>query len=279
MLKLLDELRKWAEEIEPVHPSGRFGNKAFRTWHERLVAQASTLLQSVVSTRGECTSAPGWDTSEKDVCEEVGAYLCGSFGDATRIDYGSGHEAMFVVVLFCLRCCGVFSSTDDAELVLLVFQKYLSVARVLQIKYMLEPAGSHGVWGLDDYSFLPFLWGSSQLLTSQRISPMIVDDDAALQEQRAEYIYVDAIAFIKEMKKGSFFEHSPMLYDISRVHGGWAKINQGMILMYRGEVWEKRVVVQHLLFGNIFRFDASAAVNATTTGTSMSSVSKHAMSS
>ncbi len=44
--------------------------------------------------------------------------------------------------------------------------RYLVLVQKLQLTYRMEPAGSQGVWNLDDYQFIPFIWGSSQLLGS-----------------------------------------------------------------------------------------------------------------
>lgn len=42
--------------------------------------------------------------------------------------------------------------------------RYLEIVRRCQLRYQMEPAGSHGAWSLDDYQFVPFIWGSAQLI-------------------------------------------------------------------------------------------------------------------
>jgi serine/threonine-protein phosphatase 2A activator len=66
--------------------------------------------------------------------------------------------------------------------------------------YTLEPAGSHGVWGLDDTSFLPFLLGSGQL-RDQRSAPgpgTIMSPEIVLV-QKEKNLYFAAIAWINKV--------------------------------------------------------------------------------
>jgi len=134
------------------------------------------------------------------------------------------------------------------------------------------------VWGLDDFAFLPFVWGSAQLCDSSRIPPDFVNDTKLISEHRGDYLYVDAVGYIKDYKSGNFFEHSPTLWDITGVAAGWPKINMGMLKMYKAEVLAKFPVMQHVLFGALFKFpklvteNVPPAVNRVVAGGPVSNV-------
>lgn len=94
---------------------------------------------------------------------ELGFYLSESFGNSVRIDYGTGHELSFVFFLCSLFKAEILKEEDNVASALKLFNAYLTFVRRLQKTYRMEPAGSQGVWSLDDYQFIPFIWGSAQL--------------------------------------------------------------------------------------------------------------------
>jgi serine/threonine-protein phosphatase 2A activator len=147
------------------------------------------------------------------------------------------------------------------------------------LTYTLEPAGSHGVWGLDDHSFAPYIFGSAQLgppITSPNAPtplqgslnsappPDTITSKPTVAEHKSSNMYFSAIQFIFDVKKGPFWEHSPILFNISGIKDGWGKINKGMLKMYDAEVLGKFPVVQHFRFGKFFKweFDPEAVTPA-----------------
>eukprot|EP00050_Salpingoeca_kvevrii_P002892 m.208184 g.208184 ORF g.208184 m.208184 type:complete len:612 (+) comp10712_c0_seq10:959-2794(+) len=246
LVALLDSLDKLIDEIPPVEQPSRFGNAAFRTWHTALVERAEPLLKEMLPE------------NLQPAIVELAPYLAVSFGNETRIDYGTGHELAFAAFLCCLALVKFFSEDDLVGICLHAFSRYLDVVRKLQETYRLEPAGSHGVWGLDDYQFLPYYWGASQLIGSD-LSPADIPVTDKAMANADEYLFFDAIKFIHKMKTGPFFEHSRYLFDISNVKE-WSKVNSGMLKMYRAEVLDKFPIVQHFLFGTLLTIDIPAPV-------------------
>ncbi|KAL9062510.1 MAG: hypothetical protein Q9157_008859 [Trypethelium eluteriae] len=269
--KLINQLETFIEEAPPDTGPRRFGNISFRKWYNLVEERVSDLIDQYVPVSVlDFTTKDNPVTTAKD---ELRAYLLGSFGSAQRLDYGTGHELSFLAFLGCIWKLGGFpkaeAGIEERGIVLGVIEPYLKLIRRLILTYTLEPAGTHGVWGLDDHSFVPYIFGSAQLSPAitdgARVpqegsrpdapDPSDVAKAAAVERERVNNMYFSAIGFIYDVKKGPFWEHSPMLFDISGIRAGWAKINKGMIKMYNAEVLSKFPVVQHFPFGSLFQWE------------------------
>lgn len=244
MVAMLDILDAWIDETPPIDQPQRFGNQAFRIWHKKVKENGMSLLHNAIPEK--------LHRAVPELCE----YLMESFGNSTRIDYGTGHEMAFAMLICCLFKIGALSDEERVASVFRIFNRYLELVRKLQLTYRMEPAGSHGVWSLDDYQFLPFIWGSSQLIMHPRIEPRSFLQKDIVQNYQKDYMFLSCISFIEKVKTGPFAEHSNQLWNISAV-ASWSKVNGGLIKMYKAELLAKYPVIQHVLFGSLLPFKPS----------------------
>jgi serine/threonine-protein phosphatase 2A activator len=286
----LEGLEQWVQEddasSETPSATYRFGNPRFRSvWHARLLQRSVPIVSAILAAAKEedtsleaahqagLAAAQSVDTTESSKEEanstaninELSLYLHDAFGHPVRLDYGTGHETSFHIFLYALSQLHVMGqpplSIERCQAVALsIYHQYLRVTRALQTRYHLEPAGSHGVWGLDDFHCLPFYFGACQLAATEQQSdddahftPQSIQDAAILSSPAADqYLYFSCIRFIRTIKTNvPFFESSPMLNDISHLPS-WQKVAKGLLKLYDGEVLRQRPVVQHLLFGTLF---------------------------
>jgi serine/threonine-protein phosphatase 2A activator len=182
----LETLEKLVDSHPPVKVNQRFGNPAYKEWHKHICEMARNIIKDILGLEDLKKN-----DSDKEECHfhsdviALEPYFTDSFGNATRIDYGTGHELAFIGFLTCIAqyYYQQYTSNDYTYIGLKLFPRYLQLVRTLQAKYQMEPAGieydifffflflnsifylgTHGVWGLDDYQFIPFLWGAAQLL-------------------------------------------------------------------------------------------------------------------
>jgi len=244
VIDILNRLSGYIDDIPPFDGPRRYGNLACRIWHDKLNSVITEEIRNLLKNNGI-------QNVNQDFVLEMTYYIQNCFGSKTRLDFGTGHELSFVAFIGALDMSDLLPNLTGYS-IMEIFNHYYKLVKKLILTYTLEPAGSHGVWGLDDHFHFIYLLGASQWINNEEVSPKDMLEKSVLDRYKYQNFYCMALSFIFQVKSGPFSEHSPILYDISHNVKQWSKVYKGLLKMYDEEVLNKYPVVQHFWFGTGF---------------------------
>ena len=75
LLRGLDEMGGWVDEIPPIQQAMRYGNAAFKTWHARLVERAAAILIKASEDGAHVTAISAKLQDASSGCPQNGSIL------------------------------------------------------------------------------------------------------------------------------------------------------------------------------------------------------------
>uniref|UniRef100_A0A3B0N751 Serine/threonine-protein phosphatase 2A activator n=1 Tax=Theileria annulata TaxID=5874 RepID=A0A3B0N751_THEAN len=181
---LLEKIENYLPNHDPKNfINCRYGNKAFNTFINQLTNELDEILiEYEIKIINE------------NIYKKLKKHFLNSFGNNIRLDFGTGHELEFIYFLMILFSNNFIKQQQFDSLVLILLNKYFELCRKIIERYTLEPAGTKGVWGIDDYQFLPFIFGSSQLINTN-INPKHCMELEFVIKYKNDYIFMRAMEY------------------------------------------------------------------------------------
>lgn len=111
--QLFEQLNVLVDQVELLPRSqARFGNPAFKEWHQKAMVLGEKFFTEFL------------DEQRKNAYSELYCYYADCFGSNVRIDYGTGHELNFSILMLCLVKLGYFVEEEYELLVRGLFYRY-----------------------------------------------------------------------------------------------------------------------------------------------------------
>ncbi|XP_017050709.1 serine/threonine-protein phosphatase 2A activator [Drosophila ficusphila] len=222
-------------------PAAEVKSRSYRAWMQHMFQHVFSKLDQAV--RAKCKHI-----------NELGQYLRRSFGNATSLDFGPANELMFLFFLCGLFRAGILMATDTVAAALMLFARYIHLVRRLVTTYAL-PIARDPKCSIDDYYFLPYLWGAAQLSVEAPFTPMQCEQGKLIECHRQDYMIVDLIDHLQKSRGGPLSQVAFQLWSILSIPT-WPQVYRGLERNYVDHVLSSFKTVEHAIFCELMSFDA-----------------------